>query len=339
MEEKRKKIILWLLVLLCASFVVGSTIFLAVKLNPEIVKNVSLEKKENISGKIYLSLVPASNSEMNNEIYYYDIEGRKLGKFFQTENVETNYLAGVFSPDGKNVAFATSSNMENTKGQGQIFIADKNGLNQRQITNSAGLHKRNLRWSPDGKKIAFQHLGDKKISSAGILYGLENWNINVTDLEGKEVFIAKGSFPHFLPDGRLLVLKNDGFYIFNSDGKDEGKRLWAAVDNGGNFNSSMQFSVSRDGKYIVWTVPFDGKIIVMKISSFEPLSVDEIREINRTAYWPVFSKDGRHFIVEETDENNENPKLILYNIENLNFEKLFDLEGYEQSSMFISDWN
>jgi Tol biopolymer transport system component len=62
-----------------------------------------------------------------------------------------------FSPDGRLVAFRGPS-----AGSNQVWVTDANGENARQMTSSLKGVGGFLRWSPDGKQLAFQVTGDAK---------------------------------------------------------------------------------------------------------------------------------------------------------------------------------
>lgn len=98
-----------------------------------------------------------------------------------------------FSPDGSKIAFAT-----NRDGNFEIYVADADGRNPVNLTNSAS-NEAAPSWSPDGKQIAFA-------SDRGGSYG-----IYVMDVDGSNVrllFDAPGEMdfrPSFSPDGKRIV--------------------------------------------------------------------------------------------------------------------------------------
>jgi Tol biopolymer transport system component/DNA-binding winged helix-turn-helix (wHTH) protein len=62
-----------------------------------------------------------------------------------------------FSPDGRLVAFRAPN-----AGSNQVWVADTNGENVRQLTHSLKGVGGYLRWSPDGNRLAFHAAGDSK---------------------------------------------------------------------------------------------------------------------------------------------------------------------------------
>ncbi|UCE47649.1 MAG: PD40 domain-containing protein, partial [Phycisphaerales bacterium] len=109
------------------------------------------------------------------------------------------------SPDGKQFAFIKyrRSYKRGPYLGGQIFIADVNGTNLRQLTFDDSSNKFYPAWSPDGKQIAFMSGFRGTIRSLTVL--------SVDDGEIKEVFRGKGFFrKSWSPDGNKIVWSTGG---------------------------------------------------------------------------------------------------------------------------------
>src|SRR5947207_2613203 len=60
-----------------------------------------------------------------------------------------------FSPDGKKIAFTvTESFLAEGKTNAEVYIADADGSNPKNVTNNAASDN-HPRWSPDGKRLMF----------------------------------------------------------------------------------------------------------------------------------------------------------------------------------------
>lgn len=140
-----------------------------------------------------------------------------------------------FSPDGRQLAFVSYRS-----GSGEVWLADADGGNERQLTNLRAHIAGFPRWSPDGKRIAF-HARVPSLSQAyvldvasGIPRQVTNdssesgtpswssdghslliskmtpgeWSISKISLEAgtqQPLFHGEGSFPIIAPGGRLVV--------------------------------------------------------------------------------------------------------------------------------------
>src|SRR5580704_1173407 len=97
----------------------------------------------------------------------------------------------------------------------ELFIADADGKNQKQITNYCCASFAPT-FTPDGKKILFSSNKNKCDSREFELYMI---NLDGSDLEQVTTFGGFTSFPEFSPDGKKLVFAADykatGKYEFN----------------------------------------------------------------------------------------------------------------------------
>jgi TolB protein len=152
-----------------------------------------------------------------------------------------------------------------------LYVSDYDGFNQKAIVNSTQPIM-SVRWSPDGKKIAYVSFENKKPV------------IFVQDLiTGKRTLVAnfKGnnSAPAWSPDSKKLAIvltysANSQIYIINSDGTGikqlmrtrfintepswtpDGKEIYFSSDRGGN---PQIYKVNVDGISDVQRVTFEGK--------------------------------------------------------------------------------
>jgi len=125
--------------------------------------------------------------------------------------------APALSPDGTRFAFASS---RGTLGSGadDIWLADTDGANPTQLTVGPGLSQGSPRWSPDGRRIAFDSMEEDG-----------RWHIWTID--------AGGGSPRRLTSDSASenhpAWSHDGRYIYFSYGPDGGKTIWRAPTTGG----------------------------------------------------------------------------------------------------------
>ena len=202
--------------------------------------------------------------EDNSEIILYDIS-EKTYTVLQTEG---NACSPSFSPDGKQIAYCTSvgnshhiykmdvdgsnqqmiiSNAGSPKwspqgdkiaysssgkeGSSQISVANADGTNQKQLTNTISPRKwpgwptdgnSDPQWTPDGKKIVYVSFENEKS---------EIFIMNVDGSEKTRLTKAeiKDESPEITPDGKYILFSssrsdldwNSGIFMMTLDGKNQ----------------------------------------------------------------------------------------------------------------------
>ena len=125
---------------------------------------------------------------------------RKKKRFIEEEDIYRLQLitAAVMSPDEKRIAYTIETVSDDRKKYfSRIFIADIKSGESRQFTFGA-IYDREIKWSPDGKSLAFVSTRDKKTG------------IYIISTEGgaeRKILEEDGSFANlaWTPDGRQLV--------------------------------------------------------------------------------------------------------------------------------------
>lgn len=291
-----------------------------------------LVSETQIGGKIYLTLQSVYPENSPLAFYEFSPASKKLNKFPTKEN---NSLTPRFSNDGKKIVFAAERG-----GATEIFTADSDGSDLKQITNGEGEGNKQLpTFSPDASLIAFT------LKPKGrILPFPENRKVYIVGPDGKEKFIANGVNPMFSPDGKsLLILKNDGLHLI--DLKTSKGRLVIPLSKeikGGGAMVSTKLSLSRDGGLLAWTNMERKQVYVLKIVSWEPFQYHFVKTmLDVAAFWPVFSPDGKYLALQEAEwaaPAPKNPRLTIYDLKNFQKQMTYDLSTYKQTAMWVTDW-
>lgn len=194
-----------------------------------------------INGKGMSNLAAAPDGKMLafvENTKHSDIYRLTVGETATKPLIATSFTEDVpnFSPDGRHIVFHS-----NRSGNTEAWIADADGKNLRQITDSTrqvGV----VRFSPDGTLIAF-HARDG-----------ENKDIYVASVEGGEprrltTDAASDVFPSWSADGK---------YIYFASDRTGENQLWRVPSNGGDAvqitrGGGFESSASADGKWIYYT--------------------------------------------------------------------------------------
>lgn len=142
----------------------------------------------------------SDRDQKRGEIYVMDIDGRYLKRLTSNEYFEDG---PSWSPDGKKIIFTRElrdlkDTSENAATNGEIFIMNADGSNEKQLTNRPG-YDGGPQISPDGTKIAF--------------YGKNaegNYEIFVMDADGKNIINLSEDpmedySPSWSPDGKWIA--------------------------------------------------------------------------------------------------------------------------------------
>jgi dipeptidyl aminopeptidase/acylaminoacyl peptidase len=123
-----------------------------------------------------------------------------------------------FSPDGSKVAFASDRTSE--REGNQIWIASAvDGSNRRSATTGAHRPEGSPRWSPDGRRLAYDGLGDDG-----------QRHIYVVDEAGGQVHAIAGKAG---VNDQLPTWSRDGKWIYFESGRTGQREVWRAPVAGG----------------------------------------------------------------------------------------------------------
>lgn len=122
-----------------------------------------------------------------------------------------------WSPDG--AKFVYEGGPGSTNAESQIWVADTNGANTRQLTFQA-ITNRHPAWSPDGSKIAFSASAEGE--------GPRIWIMNTDGSNLKKLTEEGGDRPCWSPDGSKIAYTNTKLgeiWVMNPDGTEKRKLI------------------------------------------------------------------------------------------------------------------
>jgi Tol biopolymer transport system component len=146
-------------------------------------------------------------------------------------------LSGVYSPDGKRVAFSSDRS-----GAFEIWLADSDGAHQQQLTTFRGPITGSPRWSPDGKWIAF----DSRPGGHSAVF----------------VIPSEGGSPRQLTEGQhddiLPSWSHDGASIYFCSNRSGESQIWHLPAPGGTpvrvtGNGGFESVESADGAWLYYS--------------------------------------------------------------------------------------
>ena len=301
---------------------------------------VQKEKRFNLSGSLYLTLLPNDKSRVIS-VYSYNINSTKFKNLLLSKYLN---ISSKISPDGKQIAFARYKN-----GVIQIFVTDIATGNSKKISENNIRYKREPIWSPNGNSIAYIAYNGKNGNNS---HNPESWKVYVVGVGSNaenERFITNGYNPIFSPNGNsLLVLKNKGLFLYNLTKDAKPIKVWGVLGEkefGAYIHSHMKLSLSNNGKMLAWSdhhrLP-KGGLTLFTISSWKPFSMKIKKQLSGGFIFSVFSPNDKYLAVETYDEGQNsqliNGRVLVYNIDTFDFKNVFNLGGFSVRLLWLTDW-
>jgi tricorn protease len=221
-------------------------------------------------------------------IYKYDIAAKKAEKvnikiandqlYARTEikNVSKDIRSGDLSPNGERVVFSA---------HGEIFsLPAKEGITY-NLTQSPGVHERNVEWSPDGKYIAF--VSDKS----------GEFEIYTQKQDGSEPAkqITKNSTSYIYgfiwsPDSKKILYENRLLEL-NYIEVETGKKTLVEKEI---YSSPGSYDWSPDSKWIAYDHTIENRFSIIRLLNTETGKKYDVTDEWYNSSEPEFSPDGKY---------------------------------------------
>ena len=271
-----------------------------------------------------------SNRDGNWNIYVMNPDGS--GQTRLTDNPAADSWPS-WSPDGRRITFISSRDDPDPNDDDRIwniYVMNEDGSDQTRLTNNSAWHSL-PRWSPDGRRIAFQSYldGDWEIF---LMNAGGSGQIRLTDNS------AGDAEPSWSPDGRRIAFQsnrdeNAEIYVMNADGSGQ-TRLTneAANDRFPSWSPDGQriaFYSYRDENWEVYVMNAEG-------SGQTRLTDNPARDIR-----PSWSPHGRHIAFSsdrddpDPDDNDRIMSIYVMNVDGSDETRLTDNSATDHAS----DWS
>jgi dipeptidyl aminopeptidase/acylaminoacyl peptidase len=211
----------------------------------------------------------------------YDVDIYKVERGRQPQAVALSSLADLqaaFSPDGRRIAFSSSRSGEAL----EIWVADSDGANPRQITHGPGRWQGSPHWSPDGRRVAFDSQGDDGHWHA--------WTVEVGSGSPRRVTNQPG-------DQTGATYSADGQWIYFAWDSGGGSDIWRTRAAG---DGPVERMTTAGSGAIAFESP-DGKSLVYQAQGIDaplmtiPLSGGPARRLVSCVRWTAFAVSARGF--------------------------------------------
>jgi len=223
-------------------------------------------------------------------IYTYDIATKSTQKVTITiadddlyarnewKDASKNIRTADLSPDGERIAFGA---------RGEIFtVPAKKGIT-RNLTQTPGIHERNVTWSPDGKNLAW-------ISDASGEFELY---IASQDGSTPPVQLTKGADTYYFnilwsPDSKKILFNDRKFRLRYVDVTTHEVTLVKQSTYG----MIYSFSWSPDSKWIAYSEQADNDFSVIRLYEVATKKTCDLTDSWFNSSSPEFSNDGKYIV-------------------------------------------
>ena len=221
------------------------------------------------------------------EVYSAPLDGQRI---FQLTDAKERSVWPRWSPDARQLAFLRDKGGDE---RFDVWLVDRDGEHERNLTNEPDVMHRDIAWSPDGTKLAYT------ANAAG-----KGFAVHVIDVAtGAKTALTDGARddyqPRWSPDGDRLVFwsrrdakrTNADLYVIGVAGGDA-KRL---ETRGGVDGESNDPRWSPDGGRISFTTDTRGRqeIALVTYADAEVGRVERMTESIHDEYGAVWRPDGR----------------------------------------------
>jgi len=221
------------------------------------------------------------------EIFSAPLDGERI---FQLTGANERSVWPRWSPDAKQLAFLRDSGGNE---RFDIWLVDRDGERERNLTNEAGVTHRDLAWSPDGTKLAYTANSGGKGFAVHIIDATTGAKRALTDGARDDLQ------PRWSPDGTLLVFcsrrddvrTNADLYVVAATGGDA-TRL---ETRGGIEGESVDPRWSPDGTRISFTTDTRGRqeVVIATYAERDVGRIERMTESIHDEYGAVWRPDGR----------------------------------------------
>jgi dipeptidyl aminopeptidase/acylaminoacyl peptidase len=223
------------------------------------------------------------------EIYSAPLDGERI---FQFTDAKERSVWPRWSPDARHLAFLRDRGGDE---RFDVWLVDRNGEHERNLTNAPGVMHRDITWSPDGTKLAYT------ANAAGVERGFAVHVVDVATGSARALTDgARDDFqPRWSPDGARLLFwsrreptrTNADLYVVPVAGG-EARRL---DTRGGVDGESLDGRWSPDGTRVSFTTDTRGRqeIAVAAYRDGALGRLERMTESIHDEYGAVWRPDGR----------------------------------------------
>ncbi|HEV8655926.1 MAG TPA: alpha/beta fold hydrolase [Candidatus Limnocylindria bacterium] len=220
------------------------------------------------------------------EVYSAPIERERL---YQLTDANERSVWPRWSPDAKQIAFLRDRGGNE---RFDIWLVDRDGETERNLSNEPEITHRDIAWSPDGSRIAY-------VANAGA----KDFAVHVIDVAtGKKRALTEGEFedalPRWSPDGKRLLFSsrrdavrtNNDLFVISAEGGTPTKLVTRDVDG-----ESFEGDWSRDGTRIAFTTNTRRRYEIA-VATLDGDTVTRVEPLTKSIFdetAPAWRPDGR----------------------------------------------